>query len=206
MNNKIAAVKSKIMKIINKSSVPEDPMHAKNTLEWLRRLKPDANETLQIATLGHDIERAIEERKVKRKDYQSYDEFKDAHALNSAKIMREIMKEHSMSKAMIEKVFFLVRHHENGGTKLADVLKHADSISFFQVGLPFYSTRHNFKQTKERCLWGLKRLPENLQRIVVKFNYRNPKLSSFIKNKIRELDNYNTDSRKRNWVGISRHP
>jgi len=181
MNNKIAAVKNRIIRIINKSSVPEDPIHAKNTLKWLRRLKPDANEALQIATLGHDIERAIDGRKVKRKDYQNYDEFKDAHALNSAKIMREIMKEHSMSKAMIKKVFFLVRHHENGGTKLADVLKHADSISFFQVGLPFYSTRHNFKQTKERCLWGLKRLPENLQRIVVKFNYRNPKLSSFIK-------------------------
>ena len=189
--NKIAAVKDRIIRIINKSSVPEDPIHAKNTLEWLLKLKPDANETLQIATLGHDIERAIEERKVKRKDYQSYDEFKDAHALNSAKIMKEIMKEHNMNKAMIEKVFFLVRHHENGGTKLADVLKNADSISFFQVGLPFYSTRHNLEQTKERCLWGLKRLPQSLRRVVAKFNYRNPKLNSFIKNKIKELDNYN---------------
>ena len=189
--NKIAAVKDRIIRIINKSSVPEDPIHAKNTLEWLLKLKPDANETLQIATLGHDIERAIEERKVKRKDYQSYDEFKDAHALNSAKIMKEIMKEHNMNKAMIEKVFFLVRHHENGGTKLADVLKNADSISFFQVGLPFYHIRHNLEQTKERCLWGLKRLPQSLRRIVAKFNYRNPKLNSFIKNKIKELDNYN---------------
>ena len=189
--NKIAAVKDRIIRIINKSSVPEDPIHAKNTLEWLLKLKPDANETLQIATLGHDIERAIEERKVKRKDYQNYYEFKDAHALNSAKIMKEIMKEHNMNKAMIEKVFFLVRHHENGGTKLADVLKNADSISFFQVGLPFYHIRHNLEQTKERCLWGLKRLPQSLRRIVAKFNYRNPKLNSFIKNKIRELDNYN---------------
>jgi len=206
MNNKIATVKSKIMKIINKSSVPEDPIHAKNTLEWLLRLKPDANEALQIATLGHDIERAIEKRKVKRKDYQSYDEFKDAHALNSAKIMREIMKEYSINKAMIEKVFFLVRHHENGGTKLADVLKNADSISFFQVGLSFYHIRHNLEETKERCLWGIKRLPKNLRRIVAKFNYRNPKLSSFIKHKIRELDNYNTDPKRRNRVGISRHP
>jgi len=204
--NKIATVKNRTIRIINKSSVPEDPIHAKNTLEWLRRLKPDASETLQIATLGHDIERAIEERKVKRKDYQSYYEFKDAHALNSAKIMREIMKEHNMNKAMIEKVFFLVRHRENGGTKLADVLKNADSISFFHVGLPFYHIRHNLEQTEERCLWGLKRLPQSLRRIVAKFNYRNPKLNSFIKNKIRELDNYNTDSRKRNWVGISRHP
>lgn len=196
MNNKIATVKNRIIKIINKSSVPEDPIHAKNTLEWLLRLKPDANETLQIATLGHDIERAIEKRKVKRKDYQSYYEFKDAHALNSAKIMREIMKEYNMNKAMIEKVFFLVRHHENGGTKLADVLKNADSISFFQVGLPFYHIRHNLEETKERCLWGIKRLPQNLRWIVAKFNYRNPKLSSFIKHKIAELDNYNTDSRK----------
>ncbi len=51
------------------SSVPEDPRHAENTLDWLLRLKPDADEPLQIATLGHDIERALEAGKVKRATY-----------------------------------------------------------------------------------------------------------------------------------------
>ncbi len=55
--------KKKIEKIIKNSLVTEDPIHSKNTLEWLLKLKPDADEALQIAALAHDIERAIEKRK-----------------------------------------------------------------------------------------------------------------------------------------------
>ena len=55
-----------IERVIAQSSVTEDSIHSKNTLQWLLRLKPNADEGLRIAALGHDIERAIEERKVKR--------------------------------------------------------------------------------------------------------------------------------------------
>jgi hypothetical protein len=72
-------LKRKIEEIIKKSPVSEDPIHSKNTLEWLLKLKPDADEALKIAALGHDIERAIEERKVRREDYKNYDEFKDLY-------------------------------------------------------------------------------------------------------------------------------
>jgi hypothetical protein len=75
------------------SSVPEDRRHAENTLDWLLMLKPDADEALQIAALGHDIERALEARKVKRADFPDYDRFKAAHARNSAEILRGISVE-----------------------------------------------------------------------------------------------------------------
>jgi len=129
-------VKKKIEEIIEKSPVSEDPIHAKNTLEWLLKLKPDADEALKIAALGHDIERAIEERKVKRKDYRAYNEFKKAHALNSAKILKEIMKGCNVRKELVEDIFFLVSHHETGVDRRVDVLRDADSISFFHVNLP----------------------------------------------------------------------
>jgi hypothetical protein len=79
--DKINLVKRKIEGVIKGSSVPEDPIHSKNTLEWLLKLMPDANEGLKIAALGHDIERAIEKRKVRRQDYKDYDAFKDAHCV-----------------------------------------------------------------------------------------------------------------------------
>ena len=82
----IVCVKKKIEEIIRHSPVPEDPIHSKNTLEWLLKLNPHADDALKIAALGHDIERAIEKRKVRRGDYENYDEFKKAHALNSATI------------------------------------------------------------------------------------------------------------------------
>ncbi|MBW1691261.1 MAG: DUF4202 family protein [Deltaproteobacteria bacterium] len=110
----IDCVKKKIEEIVKTSPVPEDPIHSKNTLEWLLWLKPDADEALQIAALGHDIERAIEERKVRRDDYKNYDEFKDAHASNSAEILAEIMKECSIGKELADDSFYLACHHERG--------------------------------------------------------------------------------------------
>ena len=89
--DKINLVKQKIEEAIKGSSVPEDPIHSINTLEWLLKLMPDASESLKIAALGHDIERAIEKRKVRRQDYKDYNAFKDAHAFNSANILTEII-------------------------------------------------------------------------------------------------------------------
>ena len=89
--NSIDRVRKSIETIISGSSVPEDPVHSKNTLQWLLKLKPDADEALQIAALGHDIERAIDERKVRREDFEYYNQFKATHAHNSAQILKEVM-------------------------------------------------------------------------------------------------------------------
>jgi len=177
----IDCVKKRIEQIIKKSPVPEDPIHSKNTLEWLLRLHPDADEALQIAALGHDIERAIEERKVRREDYQNYDEFKGAHASNSAKILAEIMKDCTISKELADDSFYLVFHHETGGTRHADILRDADSISFFHVNLPYYFIRNGVEETKRRCLWGYRRLPNNLKGLVAEFDYQNKELASLVR-------------------------
>ena len=129
--------------------MPEDPIHSKNTLEWLLKLMPDANERLKIAALGHDIERAIEKRKVRQQDYKDYDAFKDAHALNSANVLAEIMQACDIDKKTIDEVFSLVRHHETGGTDRIDILKDADSISYFEVNLPLYFVRNTLKEKRK---------------------------------------------------------
>ena len=136
---------------------------------------------LKIDAFGNDIERAIEHRKVKSKDYRSYDEFKEAHALNSARILEEIMKECNIRGELIDDVCFLVSYHETGGTWRVDVLRDADSISFFHVNLPYYFVRNGIEETKRRCLWGYKKLPRTLQEVVVKFNYKNKELESLVR-------------------------
>ena len=177
----IDCVKKRIEEIINTSPVTEDPIHSKNTLEWLLWLKPDADEAMQIAALGHDIERAIEERKVRREDYKNYDEFKDAHASNSAEILAEIMKECTISKELADDSFFLVCHHETGGTRRSDTLRDADSISFFHINLPYYFIRNGVEETKRRYLWGYRRLPNNLKGLVAEFDYQNKELASLVR-------------------------
>ncbi len=48
--------KLRIRKIIARSSVPEDPLHAENTLKWLLKLESKADPALQIAAYAHDGE------------------------------------------------------------------------------------------------------------------------------------------------------
>lgn len=179
---RIKQVKKKIKAIISLSSVPEDPVHAENTLKWLLYLLPDADEALQIAALGHDIERAIEDRKVRRQDYSSYDEFKKAHAVNSSIILKEVLSKFDLPSHFIEDVCNLVRHHEFGGFQRANLLRDADSISFFEVNLPYYFLRHNEEGTKRRFMWGYKKLSEELKKLVRQFKYENPHLQMLVKN------------------------
>lgn len=92
MDKIIAGLKKKIVEIIKKSSNPEDPLRAKNTLEWMIKLEPQTDEALKIVALGHDIERAISKRKIKRENYTNYEEFKKAHALNSTEVLSKLME------------------------------------------------------------------------------------------------------------------
>lgn len=150
----INCTKHRIRAIIARSQVPEDPRHAENTLEWLLRLKPDADKALQIAALGHDIDRAIEARKVQRADFADYDTFKATHARNSALILKEIMEACGVAPDIEEQVYRLVCRHEVGGDPRAELLKDADGISYFDVNLPLYYERNGWEETKRRCVWG----------------------------------------------------
>ncbi len=165
--NSLDCVKKRIRSAIVRSSVPEDPSHAENTLEWLLKFKPNADEALRIAALGHDIERAIEERKVRREDFGDYDALKAAHAENSAVILREIMKECEVSDpSLINETCRLVEAHEVGGDPSSDLLRDADGISFFDVNLPLYFQREGWDETRRRSIWGYRRLTPGAKEIV----------------------------------------
>jgi len=91
------------------------------------------------------------------------------------------MEECNVRKELVDVVFFLVSRHEIGGDRRVDVLRDADSISFFHVNLPYYFVRNGVEETKRRCLWGYKKLPRNLQEVVTKFNYEDKELESLVR-------------------------
>ena len=74
-----------------------------------------------------------------------------------------------------------MRHHETGGDPRADLLKDADSLSFFQVNLPHYYARNSVEETRRRCLWGYRRLSEKQRRVVATFRYPDKTLESLLK-------------------------
>jgi len=179
--NSIHCVKKKIKAIIALSDIPEDPIHSRNTCEWVLKLDPKADESLQIAALGHDIERAVKDRKVLQKDYKDYDQFKKAHAINSVVILKEIMNECKLDEKMVKDICEMVRYHEVGGNKETYLLQDADTISFFEVNLPLYYTRNDRKKIKKRCLWGLKRLSPDSHHIVSEFKYKDKDIEVLVK-------------------------
>jgi len=183
-NKKINALINKIEEIINNSKVPEDPIHSKNTLTWVYRLEKDVDIPLIISALGHDIERAIEDLKVKRADYETYNEFKKAHALNSAKILKKIMIKNKIDNDIINETYYLVKSHEFGGNKKAEILKNADTLSFFDTNLHFYYQRNSLDDTKKRILWGYRKLPIELRKLVKQMNYPDKKLKRLVINLI----------------------
>jgi len=185
--NSIDCAKQKIRAVVAGSKVPEDPLHAENTLEWLLKLNPEADQALQIAALAHDIDRAVENRKVRRDDYDDYDAFKAAHARNGARILREIMKECGDVDSITEEACRLVTLHEIGGDPRSNLIKDADSISYFDVNMPLYYQREGWEETKRRCIWGYHRLSTPMKRVLEEdITYENALLRRLLKEAIRE--------------------
>ena len=182
----IDCAKQRIREIIAGSRVPEDPIHAENTLEWLLKLDPAADQALQIAAFAHDIERAVETRKVRRADFNDYDAFKEAHAHNGAAILREILNRCGVAKSVADEACRLVTLHEVGGDPRSDLLKDADSISYFEVNMPMYYQREGWEETRRRCSWGYRRLSVRMKKIARRITYNDQALTRLLKEAIRQ--------------------
>jgi len=184
MIDSIDCAKQKIRAVISKSSVPEDPIHAENVLEWILKLKPDADETLQIAALAHDIERSVEGMKIQRSDFDDYNQFKAAHANNSAKILKDILHKCQVEQSIVDEACRLVERHEIGGEQRSDLLKNADSISYFEVNMPLYFQREGYEETLKRCIWGYQKLSPKMKKICQNITYPHHSLVKILKEAI----------------------
>lgn len=158
----------KILAILDKSELAEESSHAKNTLWWVKKLKPDASMALEIAALAHDLERGIAPR-CREKDFETHEEYKKAHSERSALILEKILRYYSLDEDLIAETIELVRLHEVGGSEEAEVLMDADSISFFDNNLDFYISYKGvagaIKQVRykfERCSPRAKKYIEGL--------------------------------------------
>lgn len=191
--NKIYLVKKEIEEIFRKSDCAnlfdkeKDPTHSKLTLEWILKLKPDADEALQIAALSHDIDRAIEKRRVKKENFKDYENYKRGHAKESAKIICEILEKHDFDNNFIKKVKFLIENHETGGSEEVDILKEADSLTFFNWDIYFYLKDKGTEKTKEKIRFMYERLSEKAKKLVNQIKFKNKEIADLFKEAISEL-------------------
>lgn len=154
---RIRLAKQHIRSVLAKSPVPEDAGHAENTRQWLLRLEPSVDVAQRLAALAHDIERARPDR-LHRDDFECYDTFKTQHAALGAAITDTILTQFNIDTGIRRAVYHLVSRHEHGGDPGSDLLKDADSLSYFEHNLPFYYQREGWDETLRRAHWGYQRL------------------------------------------------
>ncbi len=62
-----------------------------------------------------------------------------------------------------------------GGDLRSDLLKDADSLSYFDVNLPLYFERNGWKETHGRCAWGYLRLSPRASSFVAGLRVSDPR-------------------------------
>jgi len=116
--------------------------HLFRTADWIKTLQPSADEALLTAAVLHDIERVME-----KPDPTTFKsilvDFTDPrylawHQEKSADIASAMLREKNINENLIKRVYALIRHHEVGGDDGQNLLKDADSLSFFETGVEHF--------------------------------------------------------------------
>lgn len=188
--DKIRELEGKVEEIISESPAETDVTHSKSTRDWVIKLKPDADYALQIAALAHDIDRGFikvnrgeDMRKefAKHEDFTIYDEVKIRHSKRGADIIYGLLEEYGFNESFRRKVKHLVECHEFGGDPESDILRDADSLSFFKDNLEFYFGKLGSGKTRSKIKFMYDRMSERARGIVKGFEYNNRELNSIFK-------------------------
>ncbi len=132
-------------------------VHFERTAYWIKKLEPDADEALWIAAIAHDIERAFRpsggEQTIREKEtgYHHIDYLRH-HQEEGAKIIESFLAQNGADQKLIDLVKMLISRHEEGGTRDQNLLKDADSISFFENNISYFLEHKIHEAGKENVV------------------------------------------------------
>lgn len=183
---KFDLIKEKIDKITKNAPHKIEFSHSQSVLKWVLKLKPYADISLKIAALGHDIDRSFPEQRIKPTDFSDYNEYKKRHSEKSAEIISNLMKKIGFENKIIEKTKFLIEKHEVGGKGDAEILKEADSISFFENNLLDYIDR-NPEYVKDKIKFMYNRLSKEARRMVLQIKFQTEEIENLVRETISHI-------------------
>ena len=117
---------------------PYNRHHLLKALEWLDRVAPDSAESVRLATLTHDMERAFpgpDRPLIKSLSDPAYER---AHSVRSARIVGAWLREQAADDGLVGEVERLIVAHEFGGWPEADLVQAADSLSFLDSNIELF--------------------------------------------------------------------
>ncbi|MAG22050.1 MAG: hypothetical protein CL943_01950 [Candidatus Diapherotrites archaeon] len=125
-----------VKEAFEKSATGKSIAHFENTVYWIRQLRPDADEPIIIAAFAHDIARAF--RKTNTEQTFKTKEFNDPaileeHQKEGAIIISRFLKKEGYEQEKIERIKNMIGKHEVGGDAESNLIKDADSLSYFET-------------------------------------------------------------------------
>ncbi len=117
--------------------------HFKRTAYWVKQLRPDADDALLISAVAHDIERAYRQKDLLEKKHTAgftHKEFFGPHQDRGAEIIEDFLKKQGAAQELVDRVKMLVSKHEEGGNEDQNLVKDADSVSFFENNVEHFLT------------------------------------------------------------------
>jgi len=126
--------------------------HLQRTVYWVKQLNPNADESLLTAAVSHDIERGFRNPNyttIKAKGFKDVEHL-TYHQEESAKIIANYLHEIGADRDFIERVKMLINKHEVGGNDEQNLLKDADSISFFENNINHFLTNKVLETGKDK--------------------------------------------------------
>lgn len=130
-----------------------------------------------ISAVAHDIERASRTKEQHQKKVEvglTHPEFFRTHEEKGAEIIADFLKNEGTNQKIIDRVKMLVSRHEEGGNDDQNLLKDADSVSFFENNIPHFLSAKKIaeiggkERTKTKINWMYERITSKKAKQIVK--------------------------------------
>jgi hypothetical protein len=151
------------------ADVHPNARHLERALERLVELAPDASESMRIAAVMHDYERAFPDHESGWESAVHWDsrDYLRWHQDRSADMVANWLSRHGAPAGMAREAESLVRVHEHGGWRAADLVQAADSLSFLEtmdhvVGKWVTSGRAPRPRAEGKLRWMAERISHQL--------------------------------------------
>ena len=155
-----------------KAEMPTGVLHHERTVYWIKKLKPNASESLLIAGVLHDIERALYgDWKKGSMNKKLLDKHQKLCAREAGKFLESI----GANKKIIDEVKHLIIKHEEGGDTKQNTLNDADSLVYLENQAHRHAREYKKrgktkKQMKDKFDYILNRLQTRKAKQIAKKN------------------------------------
>ena len=170
MTDKFNKLHQRISEIVSESPLEGELKHSESVWKLVQKIDGHSSEELQIAALCHDIERGVTPRVLQHND-ENYEDYKQRHAKRSSDITAQLLNDFGYSKESVSKVKNMIENHEVGGNEETNVLRDADSVSFFIDNIDIYIKRNTLEKSEYKIKLMYERASERAKKMIKQVKY-----------------------------------